>query len=384
VTSPEERPEPGAPEPEPGSWAPGPSQPHEPLPEPEVEPAPQALEIPVPDAPTLQAARALVREQPQLGRLSELVIWLAGAQGASPPHPFASPAALVVAAVHDTARYVDSQPVSAVPQRVPTIESDTMRLRVIDLSAPGEWHVRASAGPIGHSDGQTGEEALRAFALGRLAVDQEVDGGADVLLVGDIADDNRCSVAALAAILTDREPTKTVRRGTDPAAWARAVEVVRDARQRGKPFRAQPLPLLAAVGGPDLAALAGMLVQAAVRRTPVLLDGAAAHVAGLLAEGYAEGSSSWWASASSSGDPAEALARTQLGLDPVLALDLGFDAGGGALLAYPLIQSALRALDDVPLPRGRLDEGGTDDGELSGSAADIDVHGVALGDGTVE
>ncbi|HEY5335407.1 MAG TPA: nicotinate-nucleotide--dimethylbenzimidazole phosphoribosyltransferase, partial [Mycobacteriales bacterium] len=339
-------------EPEPGSWAPGPPR----LPEresdadvqPEADPEPNALVIPAPDPETLQTARALVAGHPQLGRLSELVVWLAGAQGTTPPRPFASPVALVVAAVHDAARYVDGRSESSVPQRVSALEVDSMRVRLVDLSAPGEWQVRASTGPIGQSDGLTDDEALRAFALGRLAVDQEVDGGTDVLLVGDIADDNRCSVAALAAVLTATEPTKTVRRDTDPAAWARAVEVVRDARQRGKIFRGQPLPLLAAIGGPDLAALAGMLVQAAIRRTPALLDGAAAHVAGLVAEAYAEGSVAWWSSASSSGDPAEALARRALGLDPVLALDLGFDACGGALLAYPLIQSALRLLDDPP------------------------------------
>lgn len=347
------------------------------------EPEPERLQIPVPDAPTLQAARTLVQAHPQLGRLSELVVWVAGAQGATPPHPFASPVALVVAAAHDAARYVD-QSESLVPQRVSSVESDFMRVRVLDLSAPGEWQVRASAGPIGHSDGLTDDETSRAFDLGRLAVDQEVDGGTDVLLVGDIADDNRCSVAALAAVLADKEPTKTVRRGNDAGAWARAVEVVRDARQRGKALRAQPLPLLAAIGGPDLAALAGMLVQAAVRRTPALLDGAAAHVAGLVAEAYAEGSSAWWASASSSGDPAEALARKKLDLEPVLALDLGFDACGGALLAYPLIQSALRALDEARLPGGRPDEGRPDHDELPGTTADVDVDGVALDDGAVE
>ncbi|MGH3743692.1 MAG: nicotinate-nucleotide--dimethylbenzimidazole phosphoribosyltransferase [Mycobacteriales bacterium] len=334
MTSSEEGPVPGSPVP--GSLAPGPSRP------PEPEPARPAA--PAPDAPALQEARALVVSHPELGQLSELVVWLAGAQGAAPPHPFSSPVALVVAAAHDAARYVDGSITSPVPQRVSAIESDRMRVRVLDLSAPGEWHVRASAGAIGHTDGLTEEEALRAFALGQLAVDQEVDGGTDVLLVGDIADDNRCSVAALASVLTGAEPLKCVRRGPDPASWARAVEVVRDARQRGKTLAARPLPLLAAIGGADLAALAGILVQAAVRRTPVLLDGAAAHVAGLVARAYAEGSDGWWASASSSGDPAEARARKELGLDPVLALDLGFDACGGALLAYPLIQAALGLL----------------------------------------
>lgn len=332
MTSPEDRPEPG-------SLAPGPSRPAEPEPE---QPA-----VPVPDAATLQAARALVARQPEVGQLGELVVWVAGAQGTCPPYPFSSPVALVAAAVHAAGREVDGRSESPVPQRISALSSDRMRVRVLDLSGPGEWHVRAAAGPIGRTDALTDEEALRAFALGQLSVDQEVDGGTDVLLVGDVAADNGCSVAALAAVLTGAEPIACVRRGTDSAAWARSVGIVRDARQRGKSLVGQPLPLLAAVGGPDLAALAGILVQAAVRRTPVLLDGAAAHVAALAAEAYAEGSSTWWASASSTGDPAEARARRKLGLDPVLALDLALDACRGALLAYPLVQAALGILDDA-------------------------------------
>lgn len=301
-----------------------------------AEPDPPAL-----DGDAMRAARDLLRGRPQLGRLGELAAWVAGAQGCSPPHPFRAPVALVVTAVHDSGRYVHPDAVPAGPQRTLPVTSDGVGVRVLDLSAPGDWFVRASAGPIAHEDALTEEEALRAFALGRLAVDQEVDGGADVLLAGDVAGDDAAAVAALATMLTGTEPAKVVRRGTDPGAWMRTVEVARDARHRAKALAAQPVSLLAAVGGADLAALAGMLVQAAERRTPVLLDGPAAHVAALAARIYSRGARPWWASASSSGDPAERAAIDTLGLDPVLRLDLGFDACGNALLAYPLVQAAL-------------------------------------------
>lgn len=335
MTSPDE-------EPAPGSLAPGPTR----LAEPEPDPEPDPATVPAPDATCLAAARRLVQAHPELGRLREVVVWLAGAQAAAPPRPFSSPAAVVVAAAHDAARRIDGSAQSPVPARAEQVESEAMRVRVLDLASPGEWQVRPSAGDIGLGDAMTEEEALRAFALGQLAVDQEVDGGTDVLLVGDIADDNECTVAAVASVVTGREPIACVRRGTDATAWTRAVEVVRDARQRSKGLARQPIRLLACVGGPDLAALAGILVQAAARRTPALLDGAAAHVAGLVAQSYAAGSAAWWMTGSTTGHPAEALARTSLGLEPVLSLDLGFDACGGAMLAYPLVQAALHAVGD--------------------------------------
>lgn len=301
-----------------------------------TEPDPPAL-----DGGAMQAARTALRDLPQLGRLRDLAVWVAGAQGAAPPQPFRAPVALVAAAVHDSGRYVRQDATSPVPQRLSAVASESVRLRVLDLSTPGDWFVRMSAGPIAREDAMTEEETLRAFALGRLAVEQEVDGGADVLLAGHIAGDDAACVAALASVLTGAEPAKVVRRGPDAGPWMRTVEVVRDSRHRAKTLAAQPISLLAAVGGPDLAALAGVLVQAAERRTPVLLDGPAAHVAALVARIYSRGARPWWASASASGDPAESAAVEGLGLDPVLRLDLGLDACGNALLAYPIVQAGL-------------------------------------------
>jgi nicotinate-nucleotide--dimethylbenzimidazole phosphoribosyltransferase len=222
---------------------------------------------------------------------------------------------------------------------------DGVPLRLLDLSSDGPWFVRTSSGDIRTADALTEDEAVRAFALGRLAVDREVDGGADVLLVGALAGDSGCAVAAVAAVVTGRQPQTAVpRTGVATDVWIRTVEVVRDARARAKPLAGQALPLLAAVGGADLAALSGILVQAAQRRTPVLLAGPAAHVAGLVAETYAEGCSLWWSSASSSGDPAEAAALAALELEPVLDLGLSFEGYGSAVLAYGLLQGLLALL----------------------------------------
>lgn len=307
--------------------------------------------VPAPDADAAAATRTLVTADARLGRLGELCVWAAGAQGAAPPRAFARPVALVVAGRHDAARYVDRVDAGEVGRRVEALRSvgagsggREVPLRVLDVGESGESFVRASAGPIAREDALTAAETERGLAVGRAAADREVDAGADLLVVGAVDADTGPATAALMSVLSGREPVACVRRGGDPRVWARTVEVVRDARRRGLPHRDDPLALLTAIGGADLAALVGVLTGAAGRRTPVLLDGTAATVSGLLAESLAAGSARWWAAASRSGDPAHTLALDALGFAPILDLGLGLDGAAAGLLALPLLQAAAGAL----------------------------------------
>ena len=81
--------------------------------------------------------------------------------------------------------------------------------------------------------------------------------------------------AVLIAALTGIEPVAVVGRGTgiDDRAWMRKTAAIRDALRRARKVIDDPEALLRTSGGADIAALAGFLAQAAVRRTPVLLDG---------------------------------------------------------------------------------------------------------------
>jgi nicotinate-nucleotide--dimethylbenzimidazole phosphoribosyltransferase len=316
----------------------------------EPEPVPPPPPVLVPDPVAIASARTLVAAEPRLGRLGETVVWAAGVQRRSPPEPFLAPVALVLAARHGAARYVGrhgpqetGRRVAALRAGIGALGTSEVRLRVVDLGEAGDWFVRAEAGRIDREDALSPAETVRAFALGRLAVDQEVDGGADLLVLGAVDADTGPATAALAAVLTDREPVAVVRRGGEVGAWARTVELVRDARRRGRPLRGDVLGVLGAVGGADLAALTGALVQAGLRCTPVLLDGAAATVCGLLAEAFAPGCSRWWVAGSRAGDPAQDVALARLGFEPLLDLGLGYDGAAGALLALPVLQAALAA-----------------------------------------
>jgi nicotinate-nucleotide--dimethylbenzimidazole phosphoribosyltransferase len=107
------------------------------------------------------------------------------------------------------------------------------------------------------------------------------------------------------------------------------------------------LAVLRVAGGADLAVLAGFLAQAAVRRTPVLLDGLVAVAAGLLADGLAPGAREWWLLAQRSPEPAAARAAEHLELTPLLDLQVRTEDGSGALASLPLLSMAARLLSET-------------------------------------
>jgi nicotinate-nucleotide--dimethylbenzimidazole phosphoribosyltransferase len=102
-----------------------------------------------------------------------------------------------------------------------------------------------------------------------------------------------------------------------------------------------PLALLAVAGGADFAAMAGFLVQAAVRRTPVLLDGVASAAAALVGAAVAPAAPSWWLAGHLSPEPAHRIALDRLRLKPVLELQMRLGEGSGALVALPVLRAAV-------------------------------------------
>jgi nicotinate-nucleotide--dimethylbenzimidazole phosphoribosyltransferase len=129
--------------------------------------------------------------------------------------------------------------------------------------------------------------------------------------------------------------------------------------------------LLAAIGGADLAAMTGLLVGAAARRTPVLLDGVVSGACALVAQRIAYRTPQWYLAGHRSTEPAHAAALERLGLDPLLDLGLRLGEGSGALVALPL----LRAAGDTLREMATFDEAGVSDREADEGSAPADPAG---------
>ncbi|MET8310073.1 nicotinate-nucleotide--dimethylbenzimidazole phosphoribosyltransferase [Micromonospora sp. NPDC005173] len=195
----------------------------------------------------------------------------------------------------------------------------------------------------------TRDEARAAVQTGIRIADELIDAGAGILLTGDMGIGNTTPAATLIAAFTGADPLDATGRGTgvDDPTYARKVAVVRAALARHAPDPADPLGVLAAVGGLEHAALAGLILGAAARRTPVLLDGVIAVSAAVSAAAFAPDAVGAMVAGHRSTEPGATVALRHLGLDPLIDLGLRLGEGTGALLALPVVTGAVRVLHEV-------------------------------------
>ncbi|MGH3612625.1 MAG: nicotinate-nucleotide--dimethylbenzimidazole phosphoribosyltransferase [Pseudonocardia sp.] len=342
------------------------------------------MDLPPVIAPDADARRAAVARHTELavptgalGHLAELGCWLAAAQGTCPPRPPSRPRVVAIAADHG----ISAARVSAYPGLVTLRQVEAARertapaavlapvvgasLRIVDVAldhepvapdadgatsdADDRYRVRRGSGRIDREDALTSDEVERAITIGRTLADEEVDAGADLLIPASFGVGATTPASVLVAALTGAEPVSVIGRGSgiDDAGWMRKAVAVRDALRRTRPHVREPLDLLRVAGGADLAVLTGFLVQAALRRTPVLLDGLVVGAAAMVADELAPRARDWWLVAQRSPEPAMTLVTAHLELKPVLDLGVRLGDGTGALTVVPLLQMAARLLAET-------------------------------------
>ncbi len=306
-----------------------------------------ASDLPAPDdaAAAAVAAREVELTKPpgSLGRLEELVAWLARWQGHAPT--LARVDVLVFAGNHGvTAQGVSAYPSAVTAQMVANfsaggaainqlsrIAGASLRVIPLSLEQPTQDFTLAPA--------LDEREFLAAVATGYQAVTAE----ADLVCLGEMGIGNTTTAAALAAALFGSGGARWAGRGTgvDDAGLARKRAVIDAALARHRDLRRDPLALAAALGGRGLAAILGATLAARRHRVPVLLDGivstaAAAPLARLRDDGLDH--------ALAAHVSAEAAHRTlldELGLTPLLDMRMRLGEASGAALAVPLLRAAL-------------------------------------------
>jgi nicotinate-nucleotide--dimethylbenzimidazole phosphoribosyltransferase len=214
---------------------------------------------------------------------------------------------------------------------------------VLDLSL-GRGTANAAIGPaMSHA---TAVEGLsRGAELGRRLVDE----GAAVIALGEMGIGNTTVAAALTAALVGCEPAAACGRGTglDEAGVAHKVEIVRRMLAENHAAADDPVGALAAVGGFEVAVLAGVALGAAAARAVVLLDGFISTVAALVAVRIAPPLGGYLVAGHRSPEPGHRLVLDALGLDPLLDLRLRLGEGSGAALALPLLAAARAILVEM-------------------------------------
>jgi nicotinate-nucleotide--dimethylbenzimidazole phosphoribosyltransferase len=327
-------------------------------------------DIPGADPEAAAAAQAAfdgkTKPRGSLGRVEELACRIAGIRGTATPGQL-KPAIVLCAADNGVA----AEGVSAYPQEVTRQMVRTFaaggaavcvlarqagaRLLVADLGlvepvdepAVLDRRVRAGTANAVHGPAMTRSEAERAIAAGIGLADRVIADGAGIVVTGEMGIGNTTAASALTAALLAVEPAAVCGRGTglDDAGLRRKVATVQRMLAVNPP--SDPLGTLAAVGGLEIAALTGVVLGCAARRTPVLLDGFVTGAAALTAVRLDSRTRDAMIAAHRSPEPGHRLILEQLALQPLLDLGLRLGEGSGAALALPLVASALALLSDM-------------------------------------
>ena len=333
----------------------------------------EPLEVPLPDddARTEAARRRATLDLPGagFGVLAGALGWAAGVQGTPNPKPFSRVRVVVIAGDHAGGGAAGSAP-GAIRAGLELAGTGPLArlaarvgasLEVVDASLSGTplapditTRIADGAAPIEDTDACTEDDAAAGFALGRKLGDAVADSGVDLLVLASLGAGIDAAAAATAAFMTGTEAAALLPRvayldgRVDDAAWMRRCAAVRDALTRVRKRTRDPQTALAALGGPDLAVATGLVLGAAARRTPVLLDGPVGLVAALLVRDLAGQSTHWCLAPDTSRHPTAGTLANRIGLEPFLDLGLDLGEGAAALTALGLLQAALDLASTTP------------------------------------
>lgn len=204
--------------------------------------------------------------------------------------------------------------------------------------APGTANI--AAGPAMSRD-----QALRAVAAG-IEVTSELGDTTDVYATGEMGIGNTTPSSAIVAVLAGCEPQAVTGYGTgvDEETRLHKARVVARAIARNRPDPADPVDVLSKVGGYEIGAIAGLILGAAAQRKPVLIDGFISTAGALLARDLCPTAAGYMIASHRSIEPGHAVALQLLGKQPLLELDLRLGEGTGAVLAFHLVEAAVRIL----------------------------------------
>lgn len=312
---------------------------------------------------------SLTKPSGSLGRLEDLSIQLSGIAGSLSPS-VARKAVIVMAGDHGVAR-------RGVSAYLPEVTSQMVhnflaggaavnvlarqagaRVRVVDVGVACELgtmsglvnrKVAFGTADITMGPAMTASQAMRAIEAGLDSVTEEFDAGLDLLATGEMGIGNTTSSSAIIAAIGGLPAESVAGRGTgvDDEGLSRKIEAIETALALNQPDPTDPFDVLCKLGGLEIAGLVGVILGAALRRVPVLIDGFISGAAALIAAGLAPRVTAYVIAAHRSVEVGHRFILDRLGLRPLLDLDLQLGEGTGAVLAFHVIEASTRILNEM-------------------------------------
>ena len=324
------------------------------------------------DHDAMEAARTrqqeLTKPAGSLGRLEEIAIQLAGITGQTMPE-IRRKAVIVMAGDHGvTAEGVSAYPAEVTPQMVYNFLRGGAAInalakfagaRVIivdigvaaDIAHPNLVSRKVAFGTANMAKGatMTREQMIEAISVGIDVFETQFEQGIDLVATGDMGIGNTTASSAIAAALLRKPVSLVTGRGTgiNDEQLTHKIEVIEKALEQNRPDPRDPFDVLMKVGGFEIAGLVGVIIAAAARRVPVVIDGLISGSAALLAVEMQPIIHDYLFAGHRSVEQGHRLMLEHMRLAPLLDLNLRLGEGTGAVLAMSIIEAALRAHNEM-------------------------------------
>ena len=304
--------------------------------------------LPGPDLAASASASAregqLTKPPGALGRLEELTQWLCAWQARHPPR-LDHPRVAVFAGNHGVAaRGVSAYPAEVTKQMVANFISGGAAINQLCKTLDADLRVYEMSLDTPTADFTSGPamseaDCAHAMAYGMMAVEP----GIDILSLGEMGIANTTSAAAICHALHGGAARDWVGPGTGVAGegLARKTAAVEAGVKANRAALGDPLKILAALGGREIAAIAGAILAARLARTPVMLDGYTSTAAGAVLHALEPGLLDHCQVGHCSAEPAHAQLCARIGKQPVVNLGMRLGEGTGAALVVMILRGAV-------------------------------------------
>lgn len=311
----------------------------------------------------------LTKPQGSLGKLEDMVQRLAAIQ--STPLPvLGDKAVMIMVGDHGIVK----EGVSAFPQEVTRqmvlnflhqgaainvlAHHAGARVVIADVGMVGEpvqhpdliqRRVRSGTRNMAREAAMTPAEAVAAIEVGIELVNQELDRGIGLIATGEMGIGNTTPSTAILACMSGKKVEDLTGRGTglNDAGLIRKQRIINQSLRINRPDPDQPMDVLHKLGGLEIAAITGLILGAAARRTPVVIDGLISSAAALIACRMNPLCRHYLFASHLSQEPGHRIMLEEIGLEPMLYMDMRLGEGTGAVLVFNLLEAAVKIIHQM-------------------------------------
>lgn len=310
----------------------------------------------------------LTKPPGSLGKLETLAIQLAGITGNMKPS-FTKKSVVVMAGDHGVCEEgVSAFPAEVTPQMVINFLNGGAAVNVLARQARADVHcvdigvaielkheklmsrnVGRGTANMAIGPAMTKEAALQSIVTGAEVAAELVSQGTQMFVTGEMGIGNTTPSAAIFSVLSGNQPSDVVGRGTGVTdeRLLHKIRVVEQAIQVNRPHADDPIDVLAKVGGYEIGGLAGLILGAAAHGCPVIIDGFISSAAALVAKCICPDALSYMIASHVSHEQAHVLLLKELGLHPMLQMDMRLGEGTGGVLCLHLVEAACRIMHEM-------------------------------------